>query len=200
MILHWKQLPLHYGNKDQFEKHAPKFEKAHQTTYALLCCRFAPGDDRVVANATDHAERRLLQDPLWNQVHDAFERWTAHNDPIVTTMVINRSPCRDCAARLTGALHDLHNRFPVRAERGRFILACRGSYRASGSSYEKDTTVGDLRRLRDAGWELCVLQTGHEIGVQLSGRGQELLQALLSIGVPRGILRLEPEVWPGFHH
>jgi hypothetical protein len=52
--------------------------------------------------------------------------------------------------------------------------------------YESATTVGDLRRLRDVGWELCVLQTGTE----LPPSGRELLQAIQAL-CGTGYVRLE---------
>jgi len=47
------------------------------------------------------------------------------------------------------------------------------------------TTQNDLIRLRDAGWELCVLQ----VGPNLSARGQILLEGIERVA-GRGFVRL----------
>jgi hypothetical protein len=89
------------------------------------------------------------------------------------------------------ALSDLQWKHSLSFQHARFILASRGAYRgtvSSGGWYEQATTVGDLRRLRDAGWELCVLQAAHV----LPEAGQELLQALeRQAGRAAFVIRLE---------
>jgi hypothetical protein len=112
MIIHWRQSPLYYGG--ELEGHRSHFEEAGETTYALLCCRFALGDDRLVPSREDHAERRLLTSPLWTQeIPAALESWSALNRTrIVVTMAINRTPCRECANWLAHSLKDLQRRFP----------------------------------------------------------------------------------------
>src|SRR5262245_5341006 len=59
MILHWEQLPLHYG--PEVATHRGRFETAGQTTYGILCCRFGPDDVRLASQDGEHAEARLLQ-------------------------------------------------------------------------------------------------------------------------------------------
>lgn len=191
MILHWQQMVLHYGGAVGVHRH--RFERASQATYALLCCRFAPGEDRLVANAVDHAERRLLQSSLWRtEIPEAIAGSSSlDRNKIVVTMAVNRSPCPDCARRLTQSLIDLHHRFPKRMDHARFVLASRGAYqgRVTDAGYfGHATTTGDLRRLRDVGWEVCVLQLGGE----LSPSGQQLLEATeRQAGIRGGILRLD---------
>jgi len=72
---------------------------------------------------------------------------------------------------------------PVAADRSRFVLASRGNY--VGRNLANATKITDLIRLRDAGWEMCVLQ----VGDRLSARGAELLVAIERIA-GRGFVRL----------
>jgi hypothetical protein len=182
MILLWEQLVLHYGA--ELGAHRWRFEEGHQTTYALLCCRFAPGGDYLRYNANEHAEIRLLESDMWTeQIPRALENWTDFSSRIVVTMAVNRSPCRGCARRLADALMDLHHRFPVRCDRNRFLLASRGAY--EDRAMKISTTMASLAALRDAGWELCVLQVGQEVEV-----GRQLRIALERMGIGRGIVRL----------
>jgi len=182
MILHWEQLVMHFG--PELAIHQPKFEKAWRATYAMLCCRWFPANDKLAQNQGPHAEARLLASDHW-QTHlpAALAAWDARNDPIVTCLVINRSPCPSCAGELVTSLAKLHRRFPVACDRGRFVLASLGVY--DPACVEAATKIPDLVRLREAGWELCVLQVGSE----LTGRGEELKQALERLGW-RGFIRL----------
>lgn len=192
MILHWQQLSLYYGGElAAYEQH---FAEAGETTYALLCCRFAPSHARVAPNRGTHAERRLLASPLWQQeIPMALQNWSPlQHTRIVVTLAINRSPCRVCADQLVQALSDLQWNLARRFEHARFILACRGAYRGRVSEeagyYDQATTDGDLMRLADAGWELCVLQMADE----LAPSGRELLQALVrQVGRRSFITRLD---------
>jgi hypothetical protein len=190
MILHWRQLPLHYGG--EVDAHRVHFEEAGQTTYALLCCRFAPGNDRLAPSGGDHAERKLLASPLWTQeIPVALANWsTLNHSRIVVTMAINRTPCPACTRALVHALTELQWKFALRFEHARFILACRGAYQGTISEagfYEQATTTGDLRLLQEAGWELCVLQ----LSEALPPSGRELLQALeRQPGVRGRVMRL----------
>jgi hypothetical protein len=174
MILLWDQLVLHYGS--EVNAHRPRFEAAGQTTYGLLCCRFSPADYQLRASDGDHAEARLLLSETWRvHVPNALEHWDPRGSRLVVTMAINRSPCGNCANLLVAALGDLHSRFPLRSQQNRFLLASRGVY--EDSSMKERTTRNDLVRLRDAGWELCVLQ----VGPALSDRGRILLEGLESV-------------------
>jgi hypothetical protein len=182
LILHWDQIPLHYGA--EVHRHRHHFEAAGQTTYGLLCCRYAPGDYRLAYSQGEHAEAQLLASANWTaQLPAALADWTPRNNTIVTTVVINRSPCPSCSGLLVDGLDRLHRDHPVAAERGRFVLASRGNY--VGRKLEDATKIADLVRLRDAGWELCALQ----VGGQLSPRGKELLAAIERIA-GRGFVRL----------
>jgi hypothetical protein len=182
MILHWEQLALYYGT--ELNKDRGRFERAHQTTYALLCCRLARGDDVLRASAGEHAEARLLETDLWqDDIPRALAARAELAGPVVVTLAINRSPCRACAGRLTEALLALHKAYPVGCDASRFVLAATGQYWGTGPGAL--TLMPDLKRLKEAGWELCVLQ----VGPQLSERGEELRQNLDKLGL-RGILRL----------
>jgi len=182
MILHWRQLVLHFGPEiDAYRHH---FEVAGRATFGLLCCRFTPDDDRLDQSAGDHAEARLLQSVNWRtQLPQALAAWTPYNSPIVVAMVINRSPCQNCAELLIAALSDLSRRFPAAVEANRFILASRGAY--EDAAMRVATRQVDLVGLRDAGWELCVLQTGGE----LSARGDILREGIERVA-GRGYVRL----------
>jgi hypothetical protein len=182
MILHWDQLVLHYGA--ELAAHRPQFEKAWQATYGLLACRWFPADDRLAQSHGDHAEARLLASAHWRtHLPAALAAWEARNDPIVTCLVLNRSPCPSCAASLADALDELHRQFPAACERGRFVLACLGAY--SPADVAAATRITDLVRLREAGWEVCALQ----VGAALTRRGEELREALEHLGC-RGFVRL----------
>jgi hypothetical protein len=183
MLLHWDQMVLHYGA--EIGAYRQQFVTAGQTTYALLCCRFAPGDYLLRPSSGDHAEARLLESEIWTeQIPQALADWDPRGSRIVVTIAINRSPCRNCTQLLVGALNALHRRFPVACDANRFILASRGAY--EDSAMQVATTRNDLIRLRDAGWELCVLQ----VEAALSARGRILLEGLEGIG-QRGFVRLE---------
>lgn len=180
MILHWNQLELFYGS--ELATHRWRFEKAHNSTYGVLCCRLARGDDKVRANGEEHAEARLLKTDLWTEdIPQELADWTPRNSPIVTTMAVNRSPCRNCSEELITALNDL--RRSVTSDKNRFILAATGKYWGSGPGAL--TLVSDLRHLKEAGWELAVLQVGNS----LSERGEELLLEVQRLS-GRGYVRL----------
>ena len=182
MILHWEQLGLHFG--PALNVHRSRFETAGRATYGLLCCRFTPSDDRIEQSAGDHAEARLLQSPNWTaELPQALAAWTPRSSPILVALVINRSPCQACSNLLVAALEDLSRRSPVAVEANRFILASRGAY--EDAAMEVPTLQRDLVRLRDAGWELCVLQTG----AALSQRGEILLAGIQRVA-GRGYVRL----------
>jgi hypothetical protein len=182
MILHWEQLGLHFGTA--LNIFAPRFETAGRATFGLLCCRFTPSDDRIEQSDGDHAEARLLQSPTWTtEIPQALADWTPHSSPILVVMVINRSPCQPCSNLLIGALEDLSRQSPVAVEANRFILAARGAY--EDRAMEVPTLQRDLVRLRDVGWELCVLQTGNA----LSQRGAILLEGIQRVA-GRGYVRL----------
>lgn len=189
MILHWNALVRYFGTEVNAHQH--RFQQAGQTTYGLLCCRFAPGNDRLGTSSGDHAEQRLLRSPLWtDEIPAALNAWTSLNrSPIVVTLAINRSPCPMCTDELVNALTALQWEFPMRFPQARFILASRGAYQGQVTSagyYANATTMAGLRRLHNAGWELGVLQTG----TQLSPSGEQLRQALERIYNRTGILHL----------
>lgn len=182
MILHWKQILLYYGS--EVDAHQSFLERAGQTTYALLLCRWAPtGEQRLASHQGVHAEQRLLQTPLWTQeIPNALESWSLQDHhPIIITMALNRTPCVDCAAVLTDSLNRLEWKFAMRFQHTRFVLACRGYYQGdyldpvSGQiRTDRVTTDRALKQLQEAGWEVCVLQFAD----RLPDRGQELLNFL----------------------
>ena len=184
MILHWEQLALYYGTN--LNIHKWRFEKGHQTTFGLLCCRVSQGDDRLVSSGGgDHAEERLLRTSLWREdIPGILNDWTPQDSPIVVTIALNRSPCMGCTHELIRALGELHRRFPLRAAMIRFVLAMRGLFQGTGP--QNLTLISDLRELSRVGWQLCVLQVGH----QLSASGTELLENLQRIVGRGGFVRL----------
>jgi hypothetical protein len=183
MIVHWQQLTQFYGN--ELARYRGRFEAAHRATFGLLCCRLAAGDDRLDVSQGEHAEERLLGSSIWtHDIPAALNEWTSLNDTIVATMVLNRSPCRNCAALLASALTNLARHFPARVEANRFLLAARGQYWGQGP--QAMTLIPDLRQLSEAGWELAVLQVGNE----LPDRGDELLANIERATGRRGYVRL----------
>lgn len=181
MTMTWDALTACYGS--ELEKHRAKFDEAGQTTYALLCCRFTRSNDRLAASSGDHAEARLLVTGLWLQeVPGALQARTYEDAGIfLVTLAVNRTPCPGCTEKLIRALGQLHDRYPARMERARFLLACRGAYRGQPGEdgrYDDATTIGGLNRLQRAGWELCVLR----VGESLPPSGQELLYAVKALG------------------
>ena len=192
MIVHWDQLPLAYGGA--VRAHRPHFEHATETTYALLCCRLTPGDDRLDSSRGEHAEARLLESALWTkEIPEALGRVTAlDSGPMVVTLAINRTPCPSCTGKLEDALRTLQWRYPLRFQRSRFVLACRGAYQGrvgkESGWYDNATTTGHLRRLEQVGWELAVLQ----MGPTLPPSGEALLQTLERMsGSPARATRLD---------
>jgi hypothetical protein len=172
MLLSWERLMAYYG-ADELAIHRWRFEQAGETTHGMLCCRWSPDGDRVRASSGEHCEVRLLQTDLWTQhIPGAVRAWTPANQPIVTAMVLNRTPCADCTNRLVEALEALQKQYPVACENNRFLLVCRGKYWGRGPGVM--TLIPHLRRLREAGWELCVLQMGSD----LPPSGRELAEDL----------------------
>jgi hypothetical protein len=177
MIMRWRQLILHYGG--QIDTHKDRFEEAGEATYALLCCRFSSGDDRLASSGGSHAERKLLESVLWMEdIPAALADWSElDRGRIVVTMAINRTPCPTCADALERSLREMQWKHAKSFEHARFVLACRGAYEGrptAAGRYPNATTTAALRRLADVGWELCVLQTGDT----LPPSGRELLQTL----------------------
>lgn len=170
MILHWQQLPLHFG--ESIDIHRPHFEMAHRATYGLLCCRFTPGNDQIERSSGDHAEQRLLASPLWQvELPRAMEGYsTLQHSKLLVVMVINRSPCPGCSNLLRTALARLQMQYALRFQHSRFVIASLGVYEGSAGA----TTDQNLRALHDAGWELAVLQVGND----LTANGRQLLQGI----------------------
>lgn len=194
MLLHWNQLVNYYG--EELNAHRGHFHSPGQSTYGLLCCRFADEHTRLAASQGDHSEERLLQSPLWEQIEQAVKQWisfkTDEGSKVVVTMALNRSPCHPrCAPALYNALNNLQYNYSRRFfDNWRFILACRGAYQGQitdAGYYENSTTSLDLRRLDDAGWNVCVLQTtippagqSFQPGDGLPPSGRALLQTLMA--------------------
>ena len=195
MILHWNSLEHYYGA--QITPHRQHFDSPGQSTFGLLCCRFADEHTRLAPSQGDHSEERLLQSPLWQQIETAVRNWVSYSNDAarraVVTLAINRSPCHSrCVPALFDALNRLQSSYSRRfLSNWRFLLACRGAYRGQVSAsgyYEEATTALDLRRLESAGWELCVLQTSMppagetlDLGEGLPPSGGELLQSLMHV-------------------
>jgi hypothetical protein len=138
-----------------------------------LCTRFSPDDSRLTASAGAHCEEQLIDSRAWQEDFPlALAKWDTRDHPIVTTLAINRSPCTSCTERLVSALLAYHQRYPLRAQLNRFILASRGAYEDAPMATR--TTQNGLLRLHAAGWELCVLQ----VGDVLPRRGEILLDGI----------------------
>ncbi|MDT4328613.1 hypothetical protein ACQE3D_10295 [Methylomonas sp. MS20] len=194
MLLHWRQLTKYYG--EELNAHLGHFHTPGQTTYGLLCCRFAQEHTRLMASQGEHSEERLLQSLLWRQIERTVQAWYSFNTDerakAVVTLVLNRSPCHSrCVPALFDALNHLQYNFSKRFfDHWRFILACRGAYQGKVTDagfYEHSTTTRDLQRLEDAGWQVCVLQTTtpvgntFDLGEGLPPGGQALLQGLMNV-------------------
>ena len=177
MILHWDQLASCYGV--EVVRHRPKFASADWATYAMFCSRLLHAGSRVVANDALHAEGELLRHEAWR-----VELRTLQPSGDVQTLgvlALNRTPCRDCTTLLIAGLNELAIRIHGHLPKIQLILACRGAYQGKVSAdedgaewYRQATTTGDLERLDDAGWRVCVLQ----VGTALSTRGKWLLEAV----------------------
>lgn len=193
--MHWNQLTSYYG--DEINAYSGHFHNPGQSTYGLLCCRFADEHTRVEVSQGDHSEERLLQSLLWRQIESAVRHWVSfeadRKSKVIVTLALNRSPCHTrCVPALYSALNKLQHDYSRRFfENWRFILACRGAYQGQVTDagyYEHSTTTLDLRKLDDAGWNLCVLQTSmptpgqsFQLGEGLPPSGRALLQALSTI-------------------
>jgi hypothetical protein len=184
-VLSWSDALAYFG--PEIDTHRKQLSKAGQTTYGLLVCRWAPGGAvRLASRDGEHAERRLVLSPLWQEIDAALSSWDMRDDPMVILLALNRSPCADCAQVLAGALHALENRYALRCERQHFILASLGYYQGvdfmSGSTAphfleapSRSVTTGTgLEALREAGWKQCVL----DFGKGVTRRGAELLEFL----------------------
>lgn len=185
--LSWNDLVEYFG--DDLAIHRLPLSSAGWNTYGLLASRFVANDTLGLVNGEgEHAERKLVGSTLWTQDLDqALAAWHPNSSPMLVLLAINRSPCADCAHLLADALHRIHNKYPLTAEKHIFLLASLGYYhsskdekRAPGALPKSFTTERGLRALRDAGWRLCTLsfdgkltRRGKEFGAQLermSGR------------------------------
>ena len=181
MILNWNELVACYGV--DVAPHRQKFESADWATYAMFCSRLLRSGSRVVANDSLHAEGELLRHRAWRSALPvALRTLRPSNDPqTFGVLVLNRSPCRECTKLLIVGINQLAVRMHARFPDIQVILACRGAYLGKAEPdedgeawFRQATTTGDLARLDDAGWRLCVLQ----VGQQLSTRGKWLLEAI----------------------
>lgn len=174
MILQWKDLAECYGNK--INNYKINFETAGRTTFALLFCSKYTYQEHSMMESSNgvHAEEKLLETDMWKkEIPKALKDSTElSGSRIIVTMVINRSPCELCSPYLISALNRLHYDFPVQFEKSCFILASKGYY--EDKKFKIATKVSTLKKLKMAGWRLCVLQTGDKI----SKRGYGLLKAL----------------------
>lgn len=174
MIMDWDHLVDYYGA--EVVPHREHLERAHNTTYGLLCSRVSGGAlPRLASRRGEHAEERLVGTSLWTQdIPAALEGWSELDDPIVTTLVVNRTPCHGCSHYLRRRINELHRRYPVRMDHSRFVLACLGTYEDADMTVR--TTDQHLLGLAGAGWEICVLRVG-----DLTQRGEELCRGLVRL-------------------
>lgn len=184
MILQWNELVRYYG--PPIGNYQGDLDNAGQTTYALICSNISNAQNRRVRSGSVHAERRALDTPLWmTSLRQHLGNWMPGNPAPVVTLAINRSPCSDCARILSARLEAMTARSPAAAQQSRFILAALGAYEDNDMAVR--TTDQDLRRLDQAGWELCVLQ----VGANLSDRGAILQEGLQRLGLsPTGNVKL----------
>jgi hypothetical protein len=184
-VLSWSDALAYFG--PEIDAHREQLSKAGQTTHGLLACRWAPGEAvRLASRDGDHAERRLVLSPLWQEIDAALSHWDMRDDPMLILLALNRSPCADCAQVLAGALHALESRYALRCERQHFILASLGYYQGArfmsegAAPHSLDspsrcvTTGNGLEALRAAGWKQCVF----DFGKGVTRRGEELLEFL----------------------
>lgn len=206
MILHWDQIANHYGYgeieikggkhrgkwaaQDYFKHYQKKYLRAARATYGFL---FSPVSfeelERAQSGDGKHAEENLLETDTWKRdipvaIDNSFQGYT---DTFNVILGINRTPCGKCTKLLIEKLDAIYRRFPLRAEKARFILACLGAYKPGETKPEEPrTSVRDLTLLIRAGWEPCVLQTSKS----LTQNGAVLKETLEHLG-RRGIMRLE---------
>jgi hypothetical protein len=184
-VIEWDTLVGYYG--PEFAQYKDGLKKAGWQTNAVLACRWSASDKVSFKNVSgDHAEDRVLSDPIWTRdIPDAISRWSEqHSDPMFITLAINRSPCGRCADRLALALHALEKRFALRKEKQYFLLAMRGFYEKSGSGLAAKTEVTsilDLQRMSAAGWVPRVLLFDNEVA--------EIDADLRKLPRPRGLLQ-----------
>ena len=182
MILHWEQLVLHYG--PEIAPHRPKFEAAGQTTYGLLCCRFAPDDKQFASRDGDHAEVRLLQHQNWTEhIPLALEHWEPRDSPIVVVLAINRSPCPQLLRVLVTALVPSTGASPWPAIRTGSSWRREASTRTPACSRPPPATTWFASR--EPAGRLCVLQ----MGATLPPVGNHLLEGIQDVA-GRGFVRL----------
>jgi hypothetical protein len=176
-ILRWSDAVGYFG--DDIEGHRGALCKATQSTYGLLACRIAEGDaSSVVSGGGEHAERKLIRSSVWNEdLNATLSSWDPRRTPMLVLVMLNRSPCGDCAHLLASALHRFNDKYALTTENQHFVLAALGYYhsntekeRKNGAPPQTYTTDRGLRALKEAGWKLCTLS--FDIG--LTRRGQEL--------------------------
>ena len=120
----------------------------------------------------------------------------------------NRSPGGDRAAGPAGALHALNDRFPLRCERQRSILASLGYHQGAGfmkgGVRDRGTVIihGGLQAVHEAGWKQCVPDFGHG-PTRRDGEPLEYLRANLrgldgraAAAAPRDRASITPRIAP----
>ncbi len=188
MIANWNDLVEYYGT--DINAHRSCLSKAHQSTYAMLACKWSARDPARIANQSgEHAEERLLKTAIWtDDIPSAMENRTdLDSEPMVITLALNRSPCGHCAMALTAALEKLQFNYSKRFENTVFILASLGYYQSSkymSDDHEQEhaesgapiwvTTAKGMEQLENAGWKLAVLSFDNNV----TQRGQELADYL----------------------
>jgi hypothetical protein len=174
-ILHWNDAVAYFGN--ELKAHRLALGEASMATHCLLACRSVhSGTAKVVSGDGEHAERRLLQSTVWKtEINTALSAWHPHDAPMLVLVVLNRSPCADCAHSLADALHKFNDRYALTTEKQHFVLASLGYYhsnkdivRSAAGLPQTFTTDRGMRALAEAGWKLCALDFGQ--GLTLRGR------------------------------
>lgn len=165
MILTLHELRAAYRLPENIVGH--NFRQSEHDTQGLLCLRYpdlnayhrfdAARNDKNAPEEDRHAEPQLLSSPRWTTTIPTFQKMldqdSRSNQWGLITMVLNRSPCERCSKKLAKALQSIPHR-----EKSRFVLACLGEY-AEYDDDGKELTETNLKRLIEAGWEVCVLRS-----------------------------------------
>lgn len=183
--LDWTDALTYFGT--DIDIHRTALSSASWTTHAILACRFLAEDTvNVESGDGEHAEQKLIKSRLWTVALDqALANWDSRDAPMLILMAVNRSPCGDCAYHLAAALHRLHDKYPLKAERQHFVLASLGYYHSNRdeerprSTPPKNFTTGrGINELKEAGWRLCTLV----FDGKATRRGTQLSRYLKQLG------------------
>lgn len=176
-VLNWDDAVAYFGG--ELKPHKIPLSEATMATYCVLACRSAMGGtSKLISGDGEHAERKLVMSEIWqSDIDTALSGWDPRAAPMLILVLLNRSPCGDCAHLLSSALHKFNDRYALTTEKQHFVLASLGYYhsnkdivRGETGHSQTFTTQKGLRELAEAGWKLCTLAFGKD----LTRRGREL--------------------------